>query len=84
METRRGHMFRVVVIGKRLKGIRNSLYVTRVCCFFVVACEVNFGGGGCRHNSAGNYTPFSNPHGVLPSDNYWKSRLIPRVCVGLI
>jgi hypothetical protein len=33
VETRHGHMFHDVVIGKRLKGIRNLLYVTRVCCF---------------------------------------------------
>jgi hypothetical protein len=50
--------------------------------FLVVACVVGYGGGFC-HYRPGNYISLYFSFGVLPSDNYWKSRLIPQACVGL-
>lgn len=50
--------------------------------FLVLACVVGYG-GGFSHYGPGNYTSLSFSVGVVPSDNYWKSRLLPQACIGL-
>jgi hypothetical protein len=80
MQTRHGRMFHDVVIEKGLKGIWVCCYMGEL--FLVLACVVRYG-GEFSHYSSGNYIFLSFSVGVVPSNNYWKSRLLPQAYLGL-